>query len=97
MTRRDYPQMARDINTVGLDNLRRHIRKYHPAVVSNMERNIAIIKYCVRYGSSETGRLYGLSDRTVRDTMARYWRYAKEALDETERICKETSAAEKRR
>lgn len=89
MTRRDYPQMARDINAVGLDNLRKHIRKYHPAVVSNMERNIAIIKYCVRYGSSETGRLYGLSDRTVRDTMERYWKYAKEAKREAERLREE--------
>lgn len=79
MTAKDYPQMARDINAVGLDNLRRHIRKFHPTAVPKMERNIAIIKYCVRHGPNETGRLFNLTSGVVRETMVRYWRYAKEA------------------
>lgn len=89
MTAKDYPQMARDINAVGLDNLRRHIRKFHPTAVANMERNIAMIKYCVRNGPNETGHLFNLTGGVVRETMERYWKYAKEAKREAERLREE--------
>lgn len=96
MTMRDYPQMAHDINSLGLNNLRKYIRKYHPAAVPNMERNIAIIKYCVNHGPCETAKLFCLSLYTVRHIMEQYWGYAKEGLDEAERI-REALAAKARR
>ena len=86
MTKMDYPQMARDINAVGLDNLRRHIRKFHPRTVPHMERNIAIIKYCVIHGPSETGRVYGIHPTSVRRIIEFYWDLAKEAQYEAERL-----------
>ena len=86
MTMRDYPQMAHDINSLGLNNLRKYIRKYHPAAVPNMERDIAMIKYCVKHGPGETAKLFCVPLWAVRNTLARYWKYAKEGLDEAERI-----------
>lgn len=90
MTKKDYPQMARDINTVGLDNYRRHIRKFHPGAVAKMERNIAVIKYCVAHGPLETAKLFKINCATVRRIVETYWGYAKEALNEAERLREKT-------
>lgn len=82
--KKDYPQVAHDINAVGLDNLRQYIRKHHPQAVKNMERNIRIIKYAVHHGPSETAKLYGFGPQTVIFIMGQYWKYAKEAQKEME-------------
>lgn len=96
MTKKQFPILAHDINTLGLSNLRRFIRKRHPQAVPNMERNIAIIKYCVNYGVTETAKLYGITKEKVNHIMDAYWGYAKEGLYEKEQLREALTGATQR-
>lgn len=96
VTRRQYPIMAHDINLLGLDNLRSFIKRRCPSAVPNMERNIAIIKYCVHHGVAETAKLFGLTKQQVNYILVAYWGYAREGLYEKEQLRKALAGAQER-
>lgn len=78
----DYWKVRRDINEVGLDELRRYVRKHHPRAVDKMETQIAMLKSTLADGPQAAGVLFGVNQTTCANNVGRWWGYAKEALKE---------------
>lgn len=80
----DYWKVRRDINEVGLDELRRFVRKHHPRAVNYIDRQLNIVKATLANGPNAAAKMYECCTATCTNIVTKWWGYAQEVLKERE-------------
>ena len=71
------------INKVGLKRLKKYVLQINPN--ADFDRNVAIMRDYIKYGTSHVEMKYDISYETARAMIKRYTKYAKRILESGEK------------
>lgn len=86
VTVKQYWKVREAINQIGIEEIKRHIRKHHPRAVmmGDIDRQLVMVKSTLANGPVAAAKLFGCAPCTCTNTVTKWYRYALEAIEEKE-------------